>query len=256
LGGLIADIKRNPSQVVFNESVLSDPPSGKDSSWNDKTDAAFAQYAVAAGLPEAGKNWASFAKKNDYEPTMFGIYKFWENTIGKVLEKNAPPSASVAPSPSASVAPSPSAAIPSAEGEPQTLVYNNQAPASPSSPTLNVGPLKRRIYNTLTGGSGVQIGVPDQSFFSTLHGRIARAIESVKSEGAKTWFSQEPAAILPDSLVDTQGSNKFNQNGIQQFLVGNGITNPEIVSIYQLMLDASIAARKSRSRSRSSSAPR
>ncbi len=88
LGALITDISmNNKKQTAFSRAVLSNIPSQADTTWGPKTQKAFSEYAVAAGVPEAGRNWESWSKKNMYEPTMNGIFRFWEDTIDKVIKK-------------------------------------------------------------------------------------------------------------------------------------------------------------------------
>lgn len=87
LGGLVEEIGKIPGQKVFHEMTLRYPPKQGDTTWSGSTNGAFKDYAKAAGFPEAGTSWKDFAIKNRYQPTLFGIYKFWEDTIGKVMDK-------------------------------------------------------------------------------------------------------------------------------------------------------------------------
>ena len=87
LGGLVEEIGNIPGQKVFSDEIMSFPPKKGDTTWSGATSLAFKEYAEAAGLPEAGTSWKDFALKNRYQPTLFGIYKFWEDTISKVVEK-------------------------------------------------------------------------------------------------------------------------------------------------------------------------
>ena len=87
LGQLVEEIGKIPGQKVFHEMTLMYPPKQGDTTWSGSTNGAFKDYAKAAGFPEAGTSWKDFAIKNRYEPTLFGIYKFWEDTIGKVMDK-------------------------------------------------------------------------------------------------------------------------------------------------------------------------
>lgn len=85
LGALITNAAADPRQTAFSPSVVNNLPSKSDTTWGRKTKAAFKEYAVAAGFPEAGTNWEAFANKSGkYEPTMNGIFSFWEDTIAKV----------------------------------------------------------------------------------------------------------------------------------------------------------------------------
>jgi hypothetical protein len=85
LGALITNAAADPRQTAFSPSVIKNLPSKADTTWGSKTQAAFKEYAAAAGFPEAGTNWETFAKNSGkYEPTMTGIFRFWEDTIAKV----------------------------------------------------------------------------------------------------------------------------------------------------------------------------
>lgn len=87
LGRLVEEVGKIPGQNVFSKEVIDFPPKEGDTTWSGATKLAFREYAEAAGFQEAGISWKDFALKNRYQPTLFGIYKFWENTIGKVLDK-------------------------------------------------------------------------------------------------------------------------------------------------------------------------
>lgn len=87
LGQLVEEIGKIPGQNVFSKEIIDSSPKEGDLTWSGATNLAFKEYANAAGFPEAGGSWVNFAKNNRYQPTLFGIYKFWENTIGKVLDK-------------------------------------------------------------------------------------------------------------------------------------------------------------------------
>ena len=87
LGQLVEEIGKIPGQDVFSKEIIDFRPKQGDTAWSNATNLAFREYANAAGFPEAGGSWANFAKNNRYQPNLFGIYKFWENTIGKVLDK-------------------------------------------------------------------------------------------------------------------------------------------------------------------------
>lgn len=87
LGQLIKEIKKIPGQDVFSKEIINLPPKEGDTTWSGATNVAFKEYAEAAGFREAGVSWKDFALKNRYQPTLFGIYKFWEDTIDKVVDK-------------------------------------------------------------------------------------------------------------------------------------------------------------------------
>ena len=87
LGEIIKNIAALEGQRQFSPQVVNNPPSKTDTTWTSKTQAAFKEYANAAGFPDAGQDWQAFAQKNGYEPTLLGIYRFWVDTIEKVESK-------------------------------------------------------------------------------------------------------------------------------------------------------------------------
>jgi hypothetical protein len=90
LGGLISDAAKDPSQTAFSDSVLKNLPRKSDNTWTPRTNAAFKEYAVAAGEPDAGVNWEAFAKKSrKYAPSIDGVYRFYDDTIDRVYRELA-----------------------------------------------------------------------------------------------------------------------------------------------------------------------
>lgn len=87
LVGLVEEIGKIPGQKVFSKDTIELLPKESGNTWSGATNVAFKEYAKAAGFPEAGESWKDFSLKNRYQPTLFGIYKFWEDTISKVVEK-------------------------------------------------------------------------------------------------------------------------------------------------------------------------
>ena len=88
LAGLIRDVIQDPYQSIFSTSVKSNIASlESQTSWSAVTNAAFAEYARAAGNPEAGKDWPAFAKANRYAPSLAGVFAFWQDTIGGVINR-------------------------------------------------------------------------------------------------------------------------------------------------------------------------
>lgn len=96
LGAII----KNVGSPTFSDKVIKNPPSAADTSWGPKTQAAFKEYAIAAGYPKAGDDWQAFAKESGYTPSILGVYRFWVDTIHRVdregyltrtLEKHSPP---------------------------------------------------------------------------------------------------------------------------------------------------------------------
>jgi len=84
LGELIKNVALDKRQSAFSPAVIANPPTKSDTTWTPRTQAAFKEYAIAAGFPEAGINWQEFAKKNKYAPSVLGVYKFWEDTVAEV----------------------------------------------------------------------------------------------------------------------------------------------------------------------------
>ena len=62
LGALIRNAAADPRQTSFSPAVINNLPSKSDTTWGPKTQAAFKEYAAAAGFPDAGENWEDFAK--------------------------------------------------------------------------------------------------------------------------------------------------------------------------------------------------
>jgi len=88
LAGLIRDVIQDPYQRIFSATVKSKISELENqTSWSDVTNAAFAEYARAAGQAEAGKDWQAFAKANRYAPSLAGVFAFWQDTIGGVINK-------------------------------------------------------------------------------------------------------------------------------------------------------------------------
>jgi hypothetical protein len=88
LGELVKDIGSKPGQSVFSAEVTRNPPNESMNSWTAETQKAFKEYCEEAGFPDAGRDWKNFAKQNRYEPTLFGIYNFWLDTVNKVADSN------------------------------------------------------------------------------------------------------------------------------------------------------------------------
>jgi hypothetical protein len=77
---LITDISSIKGQDKFPSQVLANLPGPNESRWSRKTTDSFRAYCNAVGKPDAGLNWAEFAKRNSYEPTLSGVYAFWHDT--------------------------------------------------------------------------------------------------------------------------------------------------------------------------------
>lgn len=88
LAGLIRDVIQDPYQSIFSAPVKSNIASlESQTSWSAVTNAAFADYARAVGRSEAGKDWQAFAKANNYAPSLAGVFAFWQDTIGGVINR-------------------------------------------------------------------------------------------------------------------------------------------------------------------------
>jgi hypothetical protein len=188
LGQLVEEIGAFPSQGFFTQDVIANPPSAADTTWNSKTEKAFAQYAAGVGKREAGIDWQSFAKKNGYEPTMFGVYKFWEDTIETAIaflsvidsgEKEEGVIGEWTPEPS-----------PPSKETPSGSVQTMSAPL----PEVNVQEITRYVRMNAFGGTGVRWRggslVNPENFLPPL-------LRSIKDPTAIAWFSQPAKDIFP-----------------------------------------------------------
>lgn len=246
LGALIRNAAADPRQTSFSPAVINNLPSKSDTTWGPKTQAAFKEYAAAAGFPDAGENWADFAKKSGmYEPTLNGIYRFWEDTVARVdsdvaltklleeqsrqlADANARPrrledygKGMTAPSRGTSYDPmNPLAGLDLPSDE------SASAAGAAGGEKAGLGNLRARLYNNISGGTGFQIGSEEGRVFSTLTGQIMRKIDAAMAsdEEARKWFSQRPDMILPDSAIESKNfTNVYTGN------------NPEIKEIYLMI---------------------
>jgi len=223
------------SSKLVPADIRSNLPKGQ-ATWTPQTQKAFGVIATLAGVPEAGKpgGWAGpggkngWAQKNNYEPTMAGILKFWNDKKGMVIEKlSAEWEATVAaetakfqekgvkeekkdflnladPLMQTGPVTTPSKPKPSMTLESFERGSESQAAAGGTGKEkVNLRPLQRRLYNKVTGGTGIQLGAEGQKFFSTFTGQVTRRIETAmeRSSAAKVWFSQDPSIILPDDAI-------------------------------------------------------
>ena len=195
LGQLVEEIGAFPSQGFFTQDVIANPPSAADTTWNSKTEKAFAQYAAGVGKREAGIDWQSFAKKNGYEPTMFGVYKFWEDTIETALaflsvidsgEKEEGVIREWTPEPS-----------PPPKETPSGSVQTMSAPL----PEVNVQEITRYVRMNAFGGTGFrwrgQPGDPEKLQPDNPENFLPPLLKSIKDPAAIAWFSRPPSDIFP-----------------------------------------------------------
>lgn len=265
--------------------VRSNLPKGQVK-WTDQTQKAFGVIANLAGYPEAGKpgGWSGpnggkdgilgWAQKNNYEPTMNGILKFWDDNKQKVIDRLTQELYEFAAAAEAQA----TAGIEEQqkqEGDISTIGDSNQGPRvetlggpaklpPPEAPTAKdykeqidkyeeyqnvpksnpdamggsgideriLSGLRRRVYSQITGGTGIQLGVEGERFFSTLTGQVMRKIESAMRADPEvaTWFAQDPKIVFPQSNVDRNDYNSIysgpNQNikGVYNFLQTNAKT--------------------------------
>lgn len=195
------------SDLGYNYKLLQ---SGR---WDDKEDdirVAFAKFAELAGAPDAGASWTVWANKSgnkEYTPNIQGIYNFWKNNVDGVYSKYVLPKL---------IKEIKEKRTKEIQGLTPTIVRDtisatpaggsvSQPKETPSqqvmvSPNFNIRPLRNRIYNCVTGGSGIQIGAAGEKLFSTFTGQVMRRIQQSMdiSEEAKAWFSQSPDIIIPD----------------------------------------------------------
>lgn len=239
LGSLISEFAKNPYQKVFSQSVIDNPPSMADSSWNDKTAKAFLQYCVAAGFPSAGLSgslfsWKNFAVKNGYEPTLNGIYAFWEDTIDKVEsyrgsehERHSREYAENMRS-RMEAGDTAGAAGRSEDRTGRGISSDIRRPSyDPMDPLAgldlddmdrdterlsgragrglkrDLSALKKRIHSRVGAGTHLQIGAEGERFLSTLAGQISRRLDDAvsRSDVAAEWFTQNPEEVLPENAL-------------------------------------------------------
>jgi hypothetical protein len=265
LGSLISEFAKNPYQKVFSKSVIDNPPSMSDSTWNDKTAKAFLQYCVAAGFPAAGLSsnlfsWKNFAVKNGYEPTLNGIYAFWEDTIDKVesyrgyeherhsreyaenmrsrMESEDTAGAAgrqedrTGRGISADVRRptydpmDPLAGLDLGDMDKETERLSGRADRGMRR---DLSPLKRRIHSRVGAGTHLQLGAEGERFLSTLAGQVSRRLDAAvsKSDVAAEWFTQSPEEVLPESALRSKDVSS----------VYNG-SDPEIKAVYAMIQQA------------------
>jgi len=244
--------------------VKSNLPKGQ-TTWTPQTQKAFGVIATLAGFPQAGKpgGWAGpdgksgWSQANGYEPTMKGILKFWEDKKQIVIDKLISEWQATAAAESAKFQETgvkeegdiPNIADPLMQTGPVTtpskpkpsMTLESYERGQPESQAAGGGtgevdlrPLKRRLYNKVTGGTGIQIGAEGQKFFSTFTGQVISRVEAAmgRSPAAKVWFSQDPSIILPDDAIR-------NKN-VMSIYSG---PSEEIKAVYQMIQDAFQAKR-------------
>jgi hypothetical protein len=287
LGALMKDIAKNPAQNVFSLSTLKNPPSASETRWNQATTGkAFAEYATAAGFPAAGVNWEKFAKENNYEPTLIGIFRFWEDNFDKVAEKGL-------------------ASYIGEKEEGELVTWNDTEKARGEDPYSGRGgkgvkapgvggpdtswmkeesvqtippqgkdpswwkgilakfrgdPLWKRMHQ-LMGGTGFQIEREEDGSIGiiTFTERAINEIKKAQSYEAKAWFSQSPDIILPkvfDRYTDP-GNDPFkikswaiNIEDGAGFNTKNPEVNEEIRIIYNAIAELALQAQTVRRKSR------
>jgi len=237
LGELVLDISKNVGQNVFTQDVISNPPTSQMSRWTEQTSKAFKQYADAAGYPEAGLDWKSFAKTNGYEPTLYGIYSFWERTISNVLntgfagymgekEEGTLPSAGETQSASGSY---------TADNQSRIKPPETQLASVESDFRSNLPGIRQRLNRYFTPGTHLELG---RGGISTHTEDIMRMISEVKDYNAKRWFAQDPFFTIPASISGPKTGSEMLD--IFEGLIGEGTSFPtllpsEVNAIYKYM---------------------
>jgi hypothetical protein len=281
LSALIVDVSRDRLQRVFSRTTISNAASlASQTTWSPMTGSAFKEYATAVGYPAAGDSWEPFAKSNNYEPTMFGIFAFWSNTIAKAMdvgrvaverltdlgqkeegeiptyEPEAPKGAPLRTGPSVKY---PGGGGPNTDlGELDEYLDKmekaKQKPAGASGTTSSPGTLKGRVYDVLTGGSGFHSS--DVTFFDTYTKKIMREIAAAQTPEAKAWFAQDPRKVIPDEF---KGYSELTDLEMKAWAAKNGdakVFNQETEQIYMRIADIAAEAERTRKRSRKESRQR
>jgi len=277
LSALILDVAKDRLQRVFSRTTISNAPSiATQTTWSPMTGSAFREYAAAVGYPAAGISWESFAKSNNYEPTMLGIFAFWSNTIAKAMEagrvaverltdigqkeegdiptyeQEAPRGEKLRTGPSVKA---PGVAGPNTDlGELDEYLDKmerekaKQKPAGASGTTSSPGSLKRRIYDVLTGGSGIHSS--DVAFFDSYTKEVMREIAAAQTPEAKAWFAQDPRKVIPDEF---KGYSDLTNLDIKAWAAKNGdakVFNLETEQIYMRIADIAAKAEIARKKNR------
>ena len=216
---LSAVIQANPK--AFSDDVYQAAVSLSNSSeWSDQTNAAFKEFAIAIGKPEAGDSWIKFAKENGYEPNLNGIYAFWEKYApGLKAGKGGADGGQEARR---------------KEKTPTELLakYNdeNHTTSKVNQDALNA--FVSRVHNQITGGTGFSFS---NGSVSTLHGKVKNALMSLKTEGAVNWFNNPVNSTLP--------LERIKEGNLSVWIMGF-ISNQEIISVYSLIDEVAKKAEK------------
>ena len=209
------------SQVV-PVSVLRALPYG-ETTWGDKTQAAFAAFCSLVGAGAASKDWESYANQNQYEPTIAGVFKFWDenkkkaNTLisSDLISRQKP------------ATPSGGYSAPEEDWKSGMINYNDEK--GRGGPAVHPD-FKRKLVATVSGGAGMSgaFGVGTTTYTQQIMNMI-----NGNCIGAKQWFALDPKVTLPWTL-------KFplTKSNIDLYLSNNNIINREIKKIYGMMLQA------------------
>ena len=280
LSALIVDVSRDRLQRVFSRTTISNAASlASQTTWSPMTNSAFKEYATAVGYPAAGDSWEPFAKSNNYEPTMLGIFAFWSATIPKAMEigrvaverltdigqkeegdiptYEQEPLRGQDPERAGPSVKAPGVAGPNTDlGELDEYLdkmereKSKQKPAGASGTTSSPGSLKGRVYDVLTGGSGIHSS--DVAFFDTYTKEIMREIAAAQTPEAKAWFAQDPRKVIPDEF---KGYSDLTNLEIKAWAAKNGdakVFNLEAEQIYMRIADIAAKAETTRKKNRRS----
>lgn len=192
LAGLIRDVIQDPYQSIFSTSVKSNIASlESQTSWSAVTNAAFAEYARAAGKSEAGKDWPAFAKANRYAPSLAGVFAFWQDTIDGVINRFniGEKEDGVLPFAESTEAAGASMATPSANTDPAVQKY------------INPTPMDLWLIGTFDNDAGTEIwNIPEYD-----------KVQMKDLFGKDTVVQKQLQDLLPKLLsADNEANKKFN----------------------------------------------
>lgn len=279
LSALILDVATDRLQRVFSRTTVSNAPTiATQTTWSPMTDSAFKEYATAVGYPAAGVSWEVFAKSNNYEPTILGIFAFWAKTILKAMEmgrvavenltdlgqkeegvlssyeEERPRGEMLRAGPSVKY-PGVGANtdlgemdeyLDKMEKEQRDRDMAKQSPAGASGTTSSSGNLKGRVYDILTGGSGLRRS--ETAFFDTYTKEVMRLIAAAQSPEARAWFAGDPRKVIPEEF------RRYSDNlEIKDWAARNGaanVFNQETQVIYMKIADIAFKAEQARTTTR------
>jgi hypothetical protein len=211
-----------------------------ETKWSDATNKAFKLFCSAIDIPQAGNDWANYAKANNYSPNIQGVFAFWEDNHRRLLGsfgergeanidydalRNGPGNAEEKKM----------VYQPSNDNQSPNK-YNNTQQADTGLSEVQLNKFVTKVWSQITGGTGFSI--TDQGI-TTLHGKIKNALRSLRTKGAVDWFNQDPRNTLP--------SNRIKIGNLHDWIMPY-TTNEEILNIYSMIDQASKDAEEKRAK--------